>query len=190
MDFFLGVLLSAVVYFVWSAISWMALPWQRGQFRAFKDEERMAAVLDEQAPGSGLYGLPAEPSYPAGATKEQQEAIDRAVLEKIHRGPVVFAVVSRRRFGSFPELLAIAFAGNLLVSLAFAWMLQQTTGLGYAERVGFLLLASLAAGIACRVPDWNWHKFPSRYTIVAIANLVVGWLPAGLVLAWFVRGQG
>ena len=32
-DSILGVTLAAVMFFVWSAISWMALPWQRGVFR-------------------------------------------------------------------------------------------------------------------------------------------------------------
>ena len=63
MRFALGVLLSTVVFFVWSAISWMALPWQRGLFKQFQDEDAMAQLLDTQAPGSGIYGLPAEPSY-------------------------------------------------------------------------------------------------------------------------------
>jgi Domain of unknown function (DU1801) len=61
-------------------------------------------------------------------------------------------------------MLSIAFAANVVVSLIFGWMLAQTTGLGYGERVAFVFLAGLAAGIACRVPDWNWHKFPLNHT--------------------------
>ena len=189
MRFGLGVVLSSVVFFVWSAISWMALPWQRGIFKGFQDEDAMAQVLDIQAPGSGLYGLPAEPNYPAGATTAQREAIDQTVWNKIQRGPLVFAVVSRQGYGTFPGMLAIAFLGNLVVSLIFAWMLGQPAGLGYGGRVTFLLVASLAAGIACRIPDWNWHKFPLNHTLVNIASLAMAWLLSGLVLAWFVRGR-
>jgi hypothetical protein len=165
------------------------LPWQRGVFNAFANEDAMLEILASQAPGSGIYGLPAEPRYPPDATPVQREAIDRAVLEKIQRGPVVFAVVSRRRLGSFPQLLAIAFLGDVVVALMFAWMLAQTSGLSYGQRVLFLFLASLAAGLACRVPDWNWHKFPLNHTVVNIASLAVGWLLSGLVLARFVHGR-
>jgi len=189
MSFLLGVTLASVVFFVWSAISWMALPWQRGIFKAFSDEEKMAQVLAGQAPVTGIYGLPAEPRYPVGATKEKREAIDQAVWDRMQRGPLVFAVVSRERFGTFPRMLAIAFLGNFVVSLIFAWMLAQTTGLSYGERVAFLFLASVAAGIACRIPDWNWHKFPLNHVLINSASLCAGWLLSGLVLAWFVPGR-
>jgi hypothetical protein len=189
MEFILGVILASAVFFAWSAISWMALPWQRGVFKTFANEDAMVEILAAQAPGSGIFGLPGEPRYPPEATKAQRDAIDRAAFDRIQRGPVVFAVVSRGSFGSFPRLLAIAFLGNVAVSLVFAWMLAQTTGLSYGQRVVFLFLASVAAGLACRVPDWNWHKFPVNHTVVNIASLAVGWLLAGLVLARFVQGR-
>lgn len=185
----LGVTLSAVVFFVWSAISWMALPWQRGIFKPFQDEGKAKKFFDEQAPQSGIYGLPSEPKYPPAATKEQRETIDQAVWDKMQNGPVVFAVVSREKFGGFPSLLAIASLGNVAVSIIFAWMLAHTTGLGYPSRVAFVFLGSVAAGLSCRVPDWNWHKFPLNFTLVSMASLSFGWLLSGLVLAWFVRGQ-
>lgn len=42
--------------------------------------------------------------------------------------------------------------------------------------------------VACRIPDSNWHRFPLSYTFVAIANLAVGSVLSGLVLAYFVHG--
>lgn len=189
MQLSLGIILSTLVFFVWSAISWMALPWQRTVFSNFKEEERMRAVLDEQAPGSGIYGLPGEPVYPPDASKEQRDQIDQAAFEKLQRGPVVFAVISRGSFGTYPAIILRALIGNLIVSALFAWMLLQTSGLPYWERVAFLVVGSIAAGIACRIPDWNWHRFPMNYTLIAMANLTVGWILAGLVLASFVRGK-
>lgn len=189
MDFALGVTLAAAAFFVWSAISWMALPWQRGVFREFANEERIVQVLAEEAPASAIYGLPGEPRYPPGAGKAERDAIDQAAWTRLQRGPLVFAVVARDGFPGYPRLLAQAFLGNLAVSLAFGWMLAQTQGLGYAERVAFVFLAGLAAGIACRVPDWNWHRFPLDHTIVNIASLAFGWLLAGLVLSAFVHGR-
>jgi hypothetical protein len=188
-NFLLGVVLATVVFFAWSAVSWMALPWQRAVFKPFADEDAMANVLASQAPESAIYGLPAEPVYPAGATQQQRAEIDQAAWDKLQRGPLVFAVVSRDGYGTFPVMLARAFAGNLVVSLIFGWMLAQTAGLGYAERVTFLFLAGVAAAVACRIPDWNWHKFPLNHTVVQSASLAIGCLLSGLVLAWFVRGR-
>ena len=72
----------------------MALPWQRGIFKPFKDEGSTKKFFDEQAPQSGIYGLPGEPTYLPTATKEEREAIDQAVWQQMQDGPVVFA--SRR----------------------------------------------------------------------------------------------
>jgi hypothetical protein len=166
----------------------MALPWQRAQFKPFLNEDRVAETIDREAPASGIYGLPAEPQYPAGATKEQREEIDKAAYARLQRGPIVFAVVARSGYPSYPLMLALAFIGNVVVFLAVAWMLAHTTGLSYTGRVGFIALFGIAAGVACRIPDWNWHKFPLGYTAVAIANLAVGSILSGLVLAYFVRG--
>jgi hypothetical protein len=33
------------------------------------------------------------------------------------------------------------------------------------------------------VPYWNWWSFPEEYTLVAMADLAVGWFLAGLVIA-------
>jgi hypothetical protein len=184
----IGAAVAGLVFFVWSAISWMALPWQRGVFKTFGDESSVAAVLARAAPKSGVYGYPSEPKYPQGATKEQRDAIDQAAYEQIQRGPCVFAVVTHEGLGSYPRMLAIAFASNVLTALIVGWLLSQTSGLGYAERVAFVTLVAVVGAITCRIPDWNWHKFPLDYTLVNIASLVVGWALAGFALAHFVRG--
>jgi hypothetical protein len=185
----IGVVLASAVYFVWSAISWMALSWQRVQFKPFANENDIAEALDRAAPRSGIYGLPAEPNYPSGATEEQRQAIDTAAYERLQRGPIVFAVIARTGYPSYARMLVLAFLTNVVVFAGLAWMLAQTTGLGYAGRVSFVALFAAIAGAACRIPDWNWHKFPLAYTLVAMANLTAGSLLAGLVLALFVRGR-
>ena len=100
----------------------------------------------------------------------------------------MFAVVSREGLGRYPVMLAIALASNVITALLVAGLLSQTSGLGYFERVAFVAVVAVVAGIACRIPDWNWHKFPLDYTVVSIASLVAGWLLAGLMLARFVHG--
>lgn len=188
-DLLIGIVLAGLVFFVWSAISWMALPWQRAVYKKFADEDAVARAIAANAPESGMYGLPEEPKYPPGASKEQREAIDKAVWDRIQTGPTVTAVVKFGGFAPLPRMLIVAFMTYVVVAALFGWMLAQTAGLSYAERVLFVTLAGLAAGVICRVPDWNWHQYPTNHTLVQIASLTIGWLLAGLVLAYFVRGQ-
>lgn len=183
----IAALLGGLAFFIWSAISWMALPWQRMVYKSFVDEDEVARVIGLHAPDSGMYGLPAEPKYPPGADKTQREAIDQAVWTKIQSGPTVTAVVKHGGFAPFPQMLVVAFLTSVGVALLFAWMLSQTTGLSYFERVLFVTIAGFASGAICRLPDWNWHQYPTNHTVVQIASLTIGWLLSGLVIACFVR---
>jgi hypothetical protein len=186
-ELLLGALLGGAVFFVWSAISWMALPWQRAVYKPFVNEDAVVEVMGANAPEPGLYGLPEEPKYPLGATKEQRETIDRAVWEKLQKITVT-AVVTHGGFPPLPRMLGVAFVTYTVVALLFCWMLSKSTGLLYGERVLFIAVAGLSAGLICRLPDWNWHQYPLNHTIVQIANLLVGWTLSGLVMAWLVKG--
>jgi hypothetical protein len=55
--------------------------------------------------------------------------------------------------------------------------------LSYARRIGFLAVAGLAAGVIADLPNWNWWGFSGRYTAVSIADSMLTWLIAGLVIA-------
>jgi hypothetical protein len=57
------------------------------------------------------------------------------------------------------------------------------------HRVAFVAVGGLAAGPACRLPDWNWHRFPLNDTVVNVASLAFGSLLAGVVLAALIPGR-
>jgi hypothetical protein len=184
---FLGSLLAGLAFFLWSAVSWMALPWHHAVYRTFADEDAVAAVIARNAAVSGLYGMPEQPKLPESATQEQRKAADQAVWEKMQRGPILTAVVTREGFGSLPRMLATALLTAVVVAFGFGLLLAQTQGLTYWQRAAFVGGAGLLAAMACRLPDWNWHKYPIEHSLVNIADLAIGWSLAGLVLAHFVR---
>jgi hypothetical protein len=179
----IGAVLGGVVAFIWGAISWMVLGWHQATFRRFQNEDRVAEVLQENAPASGIYGYPEGPEHGASVTPEERQAAETATWEKMKKGPLVLAVIQNRGFGSFPKYLAGALAINMIASLLFTWLLLQTSGLSYAERVAVVAVAALAGAVICRLPDWNWHGFPTNYTAVSVADCVIGWTLVGLVLA-------
>jgi hypothetical protein len=179
----IGAVSGGAVAFVWGAISWMALGWHQATFRRFRDEDEVARVLRENAAESGLYSFPEGPEQRPGMTAEERQAAENAVWEKMKQGPLVMAVIQNRGFGSLPKYLTGAFAIYTLASLLLTWLLLQTTGLGYGERVAVVAVAALAGAVMCRLPDWNWHGFPASYTAVTVADTVIGWTLVGLVLA-------
>lgn len=179
----LGAVVGGVVAFVWGAISWMILPWHHRTFCRFRDEDAVLRAIADNAPVTGVYGLPSEPVIETGMTAKQRQAAEAVTWEKMKAGPLVLAVVQRRGFPSLAEPMLGALAINALASLIFTGLLLQTTGLGYWQRAVFVGLAALAGAIVCRLTDWNWHGYSTSYTAVGIADAFIGWTLVGLALA-------
>jgi hypothetical protein len=179
----LGAAVGGAVAFVWGAVSWMVLPWHHRTFRRFRDEDAVARAIADNAPASGVYGLPSEPAFEKGVTPEQRKAAEAATWEKMKAGPLVLAVVQRRGFPTLAKPMLGALAINALASLLLTALLLHTAGLGYWERAAFVGLAAFAGAVICRLTDWNWHGYATDYTLVALVDVAVGWLLVGLALA-------
>jgi hypothetical protein len=178
----LGTILGGIAAFVWSTISWTVLPWHEKPILHFQNEEEVSAVIASHAAQSGIYILPAGPSQ-EGMTAEQKKAAQAAVMEKMQKGPIMFAAVRRGGFGSYANGLIIQFFSLMAAAFLLTWLLLQTRGLSYARRVLFLAVAGLAASVIVDIPDWNWWGFSGVYTAVNLADFTLMWLFAGMVIA-------
>ncbi len=176
----IGALAGGATAFVWGAISWMLLPWHHATFLAFTDEDAVIRTIVEQAPRSGVYGIPAPPR---GATREQRAKADEIASKRMQSGPLVMAVINRGGFGPVGPHMLGAFAINAIAAAILTWLLLQTTGLGYAGRVEFVGLAGLSGAVICRLTDWNWHGYSTSYTAVCVADTLIGWTLVGVTLA-------
>ena len=178
-----GALVGGAILWVWGALSWMLLPWHHATFRAFADEGAVQRTILVAAPESGVYGLPAPPTYTKAMDKAARAAADRAAQQQMIAGPIVTAIVQRDGFGSVPMAMLRAFVIAAALSLVIAWLLLQTVGLTYWHRVAFVSAIGLASGMMCRLPDWNWHGYPTSFTAVQMCDHVVGAFLLGLALA-------
>ncbi len=173
----IGGLLGGLVLFVWSAISWMVLPWHHSNFHKFDQEKVVEIVMQTNAPHKGIYLLP-NPSH--GSAQERKEAHERA-----SKGPFAFVVMNPKGWGSMPLhmifglLIQIAGAGLVTGFLTFI----KKPDAAYAEKFIFVVLFALAAGVVCQLPYWNWWGFPKDFILLAFADLLIGWSLAGLMIA-------
>src|SRR5579864_3434359 len=62
-------LVGGFVLFLWGAISWTVLPWHKMNMMKFDSEDRVASVIEDNAPVSGLYVLPNMMNIPKGSEK-------------------------------------------------------------------------------------------------------------------------
>jgi hypothetical protein len=178
----LGAVLGGITAFLWSFISWSVLPWHSKQLHSFQNEDEVSAIIASHAPQSGNYLLPTGPSQ-EGMNSDQKKAAEEIRLQKMRKGPLVFAAIRKEGFGSFPMVLITQLLCQMFAALLFTWMLLQTSGLSYARRVTFLAVAGLAASVIADLPNWNWWGFAGAYTAVNLVDYTLTWLLAGLVIA-------
>ena len=178
----LGAILGGITAFLWSFISWSVLPWHLKQLHSFQNEDDVTAVISSHAPQSGNYLLPTGPPQ-EGLTADQKKTADEIRMQKMARGPLVFATIRKEGFGSFPKVLLTQLFCQIFAALLLTWMLLQTTGLSYARSVAFLAVAGLAASVIADLPNWDWWGYSGAYTAVNLINYTLTWLLAGLVIA-------
>jgi hypothetical protein len=177
----LGTILGGLVAFVWSSISWEVLPWHEKPILSFQNDEEVSAMIRTHTVKSGVYILPG--SSMEGMTSEQKKAAQAALMEKMQKGPVMFAAIRRDGFGSYTQGLVIQLLSLMAAAFLLTWLALQTSGLSYGKRVLFLAVVGLAAGVITELPYWNWWGFSGMYTTVMIADATLTWLFAGLVIA-------
>ena len=168
----LGAVIGGVVAFVWSSISWMAIPWHEATLKEFQDKDAVTQAVLSNAPENGMYVLHDEPG--AEATTNGG-------------GPMVFASVQRQGMTSMTGPLITGLVINIIGALLLTWLLLQTTGLSILRSALFVAVAAVAAGVLVSLPEWNWWGFTTGYTIVALADLGIGWFLAGLAIAKFAK---
>jgi hypothetical protein len=184
----LGSLLGGIVLFVWSAIAWMVIPWPGEPLRSFTNEDAVVQAVTANAPRSGNYLLPNEPKR-TGMTDEQYKAARQMAMDRMTRGPMIFAVVRLEPMGSTTRPLIIQFLTQLVLALMATFMLLQTRGLTYAGRVAFVTAIGVIIFVGGHVEEWNWFSFSNAYMVMEFGAIVIGWLLASLVIAALVRGR-
>jgi hypothetical protein len=160
-----GTLLGGLVLFVWSAISWMALPWHNAGFKAFTHEEPVLVAIDAAAPQNGVYLAPSP----------NQDA---------RHAPFVHVIVRKDGYGSLGRSMALGFAGNLLAGFLATLLLLQLGPRSLVEKVLFLLTAAVLAWSGRYLADVAYWGLPWRNALVDLADLLIAWTLAGSALAW------
>ena len=182
----LGTILGSLAAFVWSSISWELIGWHEKTMVAFHNEDEVSAVIASHAGQDGTFILPGVPST-AGMTPEQKKAALDAVMQKMQTGPIMVAAVRRGGFGSYTHGLIVQLLSLMAAAFLLTWLLLQTTGLSYPRRVAFLAVVGLSASVIVDLPNWNWWGFSGAYTAVNLADSMLTWLFAGLIIAKVVK---
>ncbi|HEY3520922.1 MAG TPA: hypothetical protein VGK80_07765, partial [Rhodanobacteraceae bacterium] len=174
-------LFGAIVIFLWQFVSHMVLPIGVMGFRAPQNESAVLQAAAGDLPATGIYLLP----YLAPEKMKDSAAVQEWSA-RAQKNPSLFVVVapsSTMATNMTPELIK-QFVTNLLGALLIAFVLAAT-----AWSFGMRVLGALAFGIfgwlLDIVPMWTWYKFPADYVVGNLLDQGIGWLLAGIAMAWW-----
>ena len=181
MRIFVAALLGAVVMFLWEFVAHMLLPVGEMGMRLPVNEDVVLQAVATGLPQPGIYIVPS-----IAPDKMNDAAAVKAYAEKAKVNPLAFVVVSSagQDLTNMGPSLGKQFGTDFLGALIVALLLGATAW-SFGERV----LGSLAFGVfgwlSNIVPLWNWYRFPSDYMLGNLIEQGVGWLLAGVAIAWW-----
>lgn len=168
-------IIGGIILFIWGMISWMVFPWHMNVINGFTDSTAVAQAVTSNAPRSGIYVLPYTQADSESATTTQ--VMPQLFLSVNLKGAETMMI----------KPMVIGLLTQIIAAILVAWMLSKVVGLSYFGRVGFVVVFALAAGIVTDIPYWNWFAFDANYTLIVIADMLIGWFLAGLAMAKFVK---
>lgn len=187
MRVFIAGLLGGIVFFVWGAVSHMALGLGDMGFRYGTPHEAALAALKQDAAEPGIYYLPSVPKEKMG-----DQAAMKALAEASAGQGYAFVVYQpggNPGAASMGPMLGKQFATDLVAALLAAWLLALGA-FGFGKRVMIATSLGLFAWLVMAVPYWNWYMFPLDYTLGLLGKYVLGWALSGAVMAWWLeRGR-
>lgn len=180
-----GGLVAGVIVFAWGNISWMQLNWHNETLHPVPNEQAIVAALGQADLATGVYHLPTCPEGAAPGTAAWDDFTGR-----YRRGPIATIFYTREgQEPMSPRVFAGGLAINVLAGLIVATMMSYVAagGAPYIRRANVGGMSGLFAALVGHLASWNWMAFPLPYTVVMMADLVIGWSLAGLAMALVIR---
>lgn len=172
-----GALLGGITYFIWMNISWMGIGWHSWYMKSFSEGSTIGEVLKSSAPEAGIYPLP-DPKYCSSPDQ---------MMQKMAQGPYAYMMVRPAGLSAnMGTMMLFGFLAALLLCAVATYLLANTTGLSFVQKVGFVKLTGLLGTSSVYFGQWNWWGFPNTYLLINLLDQGIAWGLVGLVLAKFV----
>jgi hypothetical protein len=171
---------GTVAMYIWMTIAHMLTPLGWVGFSQIADEAPVIAAMQVAIPKDGLYMFPwVDPKSKEAMAQYKEKVKTSASGLLLYKAPPGSDTMTKQ--------LVIEFVTELAMCLLAAFLLAQTMIAAYAMRVGFVALIGVTAAISTNVPYWNWYGFPADFTHAAIIMAFLGYLAAGLVIAFLIK---
>ena len=175
-------LIGGIVFFIWGAIAHTVLPIGTMGMHLGTPESATLAALKQDAGSAGVYVYPSLPRE-----KMQDAAAMKAFAEANKNNAYAFVVYqpggNSAQADMTPNLIK-QFVGDLLSAFVVAFVLALGA-FGFAKRVFISTALGAFSWLTVSVPYWNWYLFPFDFTVGNLLEQVIGWMLAGMAMAWW-----
>lgn len=176
-----GSFAAAVVLFIWGCAAWMFLPTYTN-FKDITDEDAVVRTLGESLPEKGVYYFPRHPGGRPDALADWNQRVSSGPTGIIVYNPTGHGAIGPRKF-------LIAFLVHWAAALCVAYVLSETLAgkPTFRRRWRIAALTGVVVSLAAYLPDWIWYGFPGRYIRNLMTDMILGWVMAGFILAYFIK---
>jgi hypothetical protein len=179
----LAALLGGIAMFIWTFLAHTVLPLGETGVREIPNAGPVLATMqDNIREADGFYVFPGFGLGP-NATREQKHEAMKHMNERLAANPsgiLIYHPAGARPI-NMGQLLSVEFATEFIEAFLALLLLAQTGLTSYVGRVGFVVVVGVIAAISTNVSYWNWHGFPTNYTLAYMFIQLVGFLLVGLI---------
>jgi hypothetical protein len=177
-----GVIVGAIVFFAWGALSWTVIPWHNHVVKTLPEEQLITDTLKTVISEPGFFVFPSMATIGA--------SLDRAAFaERYEKGPTgVLAFSPGGKTWMGPQNYLIALLGAFAISAITMLILCASRARVTAIFPRVLLVTSIGAVVffAPHLSYWNWFSFPSDFTAIAAADSLAAFFLLGVAQVGFV----
>ena len=179
----IGSIIAGIVVTLWGIFAWMVLDFHKETFKNCTDEKTLSIMMLVNMPEHAVYIIPARP-------KTHDEESVAEYKKKVESGPhaVIFFLPAGVSLTMTNEIIYGTLL-NILTAMLAGWFLQRSTAVtqGFVHRVAFISLLAVFASLTIHFQNFNWMYFPIKYTAAMSADLIIGWILGGAVIAAFIK---
>ena len=165
-----GTFIGTLVLFLYGATEWFN-PFIHQVYHSPKSNEEVSQVLLKNMPENGVY------IWPNGGDAQHKSEMD--IIYFISKQDPSFYNPFKFMAGQLLINLVLWF---LITALLFKAKIES-----HPERVLFITIIGIVAGLSYLIPMWNWWGFSTEYVLMRWGNMLIGWSLAGTAVSWFLR---
>lgn len=178
-------IIGGLAMFLWSFVSHTVLPLGEVGIKMMPNESAVLSTMKQNINEPGFYFYPGMDKSKGDVSEAEQNAW----AEKYKAGPR--GILIYHPTGEDPmsvgQLLR-ELVSNILAAL-FAAVVISWLAVSFGRRIVAALLIGLVGWLSIDVSLWNWYGFPTGYMLAQGIDQAVGWLLAGIAIAFVIKSK-